>query len=214
MTLKATWSRTTSQKERGENKSFHFSPSGENSVQCAGGLLWERASNWGLLWQVWEHGQGQAHTNGCPLVHCMLGDGDARPGQEKNERNLWLKIHLPRYSLFRSQHSFLFYFKIHIRKNLNNCEFFISKTLQLFKLFFFLFWHFRLYFSSTKETYRKHAEEGEENAMQQRCPATFKPQALLLHTTYMYFCIYASLTTNPPGFSNYPTATCCAVHGT
>ncbi len=50
--------------------------------------------------------------------------------------------------------------------------------------------------------------------MQQRCPATFKPQALLLHTTYMYFCIYASLTTNPPGFSNYPTATCCAVHGT
>lgn len=50
---------------------------GKNSVQCARGLLWERASGWGLLWQVWEHSQGHAHTNGCPLVECMLGDGDA-----------------------------------------------------------------------------------------------------------------------------------------
>lgn len=46
---------------------------------------------------------GAAHTNRCPLVQGMLGGGGARPAQEKNERNLYFKVQLPKYSfLFRS----------------------------------------------------------------------------------------------------------------
>lgn len=88
--------RTTSQKEHGEKKSFHFGPAVENSAQCARGLLWERASDWGPRWQVWERGQGHAHTNGRLLAQCTLGAGDASAGQGKNEKNLWLKVYLPK----------------------------------------------------------------------------------------------------------------------
>lgn len=101
---------------------------GKNSAQCARGLLWERASGWGLLWQVWEHSQGHAHTDGCPLVECMLGDGDAWEKWEEFKiegipfHNFSFLFGFPSFSTV-----FSFTSETHTSKNSNHCELFISK---------------------------------------------------------------------------------------
>lgn len=120
MTLKATWSNSENditKEARREQILSYQSKRGEECAVCQRTVMGTcqrlRAALTGVRTRLGA--RSQYCYDGRLLVWCMLGGGDARSEQGKNERNLILKLHLPKF-LFRSppffpQHVFLFHFK-------------------------------------------------------------------------------------------------------